>query len=100
MAEFNCYVCAKKLRSGEKFTFTKSGPVHFDCFVSSRRKEITDDKHEELRALSLVLDSELQHLINLLSIKSEDGNSTDLLKSKYKEIEKASGETTRIISNL
>lgn len=95
MAEFNCYVCDKKMRTGEKFTFTKSGAVHFDCFISTRRKEVSEDKFDQLRILSIVLDSELQHLLTLLPL-----SSSDLTKTKYKEIEKAAGETTRLISSL
>lgn len=100
MAEFNCYVCSKKVLTGEKFTFTKEGSVHFDCFVSKRRKEIDASKSEELRVLSMVLDSELQHLINLLNVQNVPESQKENVRLKYKDIEKAAGDTTKLISSL
>ena len=46
------------------------------------------------------MDSELTHLLNLLRISPEDEASKEIEKSKYKEIEKAAGETTRRIDEL
>ena len=100
MAEFNCYVCSKEVLTGEKFTFTKEGAVHFDCFVSKRRKEIEESKVEELRVLSIVLDSELQHLINILGVQNVPESQKENVRLKYKDIEKAAGETTKLISSL
>ncbi|GGM75559.1 hypothetical protein GCM10007108_11850 [Thermogymnomonas acidicola] len=100
MAEFKCYVCGKKVLTGEKFTFTKSGSVHYDCFISERRKQVSDDKQEQLRALSIILDIELQHLLNVLSIKVDDEKAQEIVKKKYKDIEAAAGDTTRQISAL
>ena len=33
--EYGCYICNKIIKTGEKFTFTKEGPVHMDCFVAA-----------------------------------------------------------------
>lgn len=100
MAEFNCYVCSKKVLTGEKFTFTKDGAVHFDCFVSTRRKELPESKIEDLRVLSIILDSELQHLLNILEVKDVPESQKENARLKYKDIEKAAGETTKLISSL
>jgi len=100
MAEFKCYICRGSARTGDKFTFTKKGPVHFDCFVSARRKEIPVEHQENLRVLSQLLDSELQHLINILAIQNIPENMKEQIRLKYKDIEKAAGETTRLISEL
>ncbi|MEM3852187.1 MAG: DUF2175 family protein, partial [Methanomassiliicoccales archaeon] len=100
MAEFKCYECGGPVKSGEKFTFTKQGSVHLDCFVSSKRKGIDESKLEAFRHLTQVLDSELQHMILLFSMKSQDERVNQLIKNKIKEIEKASGETTRAISEI
>ena len=100
MAEFKCYVCETPVKTGEKFTFTKSGSVHFDCFVSQRRKEVKVEKQETLRVLANLLDSELQHLLNILSIKDVPEALKEQVRIKYKDIEKAAGETTRLISEL
>jgi hypothetical protein len=100
MAEFTCFECGKTVKSGEKFTFTKGGSIHLDCFISSKRKNLSEDKVERLRHLSQILDSELQHMIQLFSIRSEDEQVKQLIKNKIKEIEKASGETTRMIYEL
>lgn len=100
MAEFNCFVCAKKVLTGEKFTFNKEGAVHFDCFISKRRKEIDESKSENLRVLSLLLDSELQHLINLLNVQNVPESEKENVRLKYKDIEKAAGETTKLIGSL
>lgn len=100
MAEFFCYECNGKVQTGEKFTFTKKGSVHFDCFVSAKRKEIGTGKQEALRALSLLLDHQLGHLLNVLPLKSNDENASEVLKKAYKEIEQGAGETTRAISAL
>lgn len=86
--------------TGEKFTFVRKGPVHLDCLVSSKRKEITEEKVQELKLLSSVLESELQHLVNLLSRKADDEKLDTVIKNKIKEMEKASGETTRLIFEL
>ncbi|AKA49330.1 hypothetical protein IX51_09695 [uncultured archaeon] len=101
MAEFNCYVCSKKVLTGEKFTFTKDGAVHFDCFVSKKRSEIEESKVEQLRVLSLVLDSELQHLLNVLGVQQNGPEiQKENIRLKYKDVEKAAGETTKLISSL
>ncbi|WP_393972089.1 DUF2175 family protein [Oxyplasma meridianum] len=100
MAEFQCYVCNKKVKTGEKFTFTNSGSVHFDCFASSRRKEVGPEKVEQLSVLVSLLDSELRHLLNILDIQAFSPEAKEMLKTKYKDIEKAAGETTRMISSL
>ncbi|MCL4438810.1 MAG: DUF2175 family protein [Candidatus Thermoplasmatota archaeon] len=100
MAEFKCYVCEKKVKTGEKFTFTKKGSVHSDCFISQRRKEISEENQEKLRVLSIVLDIELQHLLGILDIRDQPENIKETVRLKYKDIEKACGETTRMISEL
>lgn len=100
MAEYRCYVCEKPVKTGEKFTFTKKGGVHFDCFVAQRRREIQPEKIDQLRVLSQVLDSELQHLINILSVQGVPEEMNEKVRLKYKDIEKAAGETTRMISDL
>ena len=100
MAEFQCYECNTKVKTGEKFTFTKKGSVHFDCFISARRKEVNDEKQEKLRVLSIILDLELQLLLGHLSIKDIPEDTKELARQKYKDIEKACGETTRLISEL
>lgn len=100
MAEFSCYVCEKKVLTGEKFTFTGQGGVHFDCFVSKKRESIGADKVEQLRVLSLILDSELQHLINILNIPDVPESEKDNVRIKYKDIEKSAGETTKLIAAL
>ena len=98
MAEFKCYECSKGVVTGEKFTFTKEGSVHMDCFLASKRKKLSEEKLEQFRVLSLILDSELTHLINLINIKPQEGKGKDDHKIKYKDVEKAAGETTRKIS--
>ena len=100
MAEFECYVCKKKVKTGEKFTFTKTGSVHFDCFASNRRKEVSTEKIEKLSILISLLDSELGHLLNILNQQAFSSEAREMLKTKYKEIEKNAGETTRMISEL
>lgn len=101
MAEFNCYVCSKKVLTGEKFTFTKEGAVHFDCFISRKRSELSEPKVEQLRVLSILLDSELQHLLNILTVQQNVPDSQkENIRLKYKDIEKAAGETTKLISSL
>ncbi len=99
MAEFVCYSCKKKVITGEKFTFTKEGPVHFDCFISSRRNTVPDDKQETLRKLSILLDSQLRLLLDILDIRLA-GNEPEAVTAAYKNIEKECGETTRQISAL
>lgn len=100
MAEFQCYECNTKVKTGEKFTFTKKGSVHFDCFVSSRRREVSPEKQENLRVLSILLDVELQHLLGNLSLQDVPEEMKDAVRLKYKDIEKVCGETTRLISEL
>ncbi|AAT43456.1 DUF2175 family protein [Picrophilus oshimae] len=98
--EYKCYICKKAFRSGEKFTFTKEGSVHLDCFVSDKRLKIEENKIEKLRTLSLILDYELTYLVELLNIKPEDDESKEITRQKIKELEKASGETTKMIYEL
>lgn len=100
MAEFSCYVCSGKVRTGEKFTFTKKGSVHFDCFIGSRRKEVPAEKHDQLRDLSLLLDSQLSYLLDVLSIKNGTNGENETINTAYKNSEKEAGETTRRISEL
>lgn len=100
MAEYKCYVCERPVKTGEKFTFTKKGSVHMDCFVAERRKEIQPEKAEQLRVLSQILDSELQHLINILAVQGVPEDMKEKVRLKYKDIEKAAGDTTRMISEL
>lgn len=100
MAEFKCYECSTAVKTGEKFTFTKKGSVHFDCFVSSRRKDVAPEKQEKLRVLSIILDSELQLLLDHLGIKDIPEDTKEAARLKYKDVEKAAGETTRMIFEL
>ncbi len=100
MAEFECYVCRKKVKTGEKFTFTKTGSVHFDCFASTRRKEVSPEKVEKLSILVSLLDSELTHLLNILNLQTFSAEAKEMLKTRYKDIEKNAGETTRMISEI
>ncbi|MCL4444686.1 MAG: DUF2175 family protein [Candidatus Thermoplasmatota archaeon] len=100
MAEFKCFVCARPVKTGEKFTFTRDGSVHFDCFVSKRRQEVSPEKQEDLRILANILDSELQHLLNILALQNTPESVKEKVRVKYKDIEKAAGETTRMISEL
>jgi len=98
--EYNCYLCNKTIKTGEKFTFTKEGSVHLDCFISNKRKTIDSSKLEYLRTLSLILDYELTYLIELLGLRTEDKESQELIRKRITSIEKESGETTNIIYNL
>ena len=45
-------------------------------------------------------DKELQHLISVLDIKDVPESLKETIRLKYKDIEKACGETTRLISDL
>ena len=54
MAEFICYSCKKLVVTGEKFTFTKSGAVHFDCFISEKRRNISDEIFKGLARMNLM----------------------------------------------
>ncbi|MEM0155769.1 MAG: DUF2175 family protein [Thermoplasmataceae archaeon] len=101
MAEFKCYSCSKPVVTGEKFTFTAKGAVHFDCFVADKRDEISEDKIPRLRILSSVLESELEHLLNLLNARTSGSEEyREEMRVKYKDIEKAAGETTSLITKL
>ncbi|MEM0157671.1 MAG: DUF2175 family protein [Thermoplasmataceae archaeon] len=100
MAEFKCFVCSRPVKTGEKFTFTRDGSVHFDCFVSKRRKEVSAEKQEDLRIMTNILDTELQHLLGILSLQNVPESLKEQVRIKYKDIEKAAGETTRMISAL
>lgn len=100
MAEFKCYECDTKVRTGEKFTFTKKGSVHFDCFIAARRSEIAPEKQENLRVLTTVLDIELDHLLGSLTLQDVPEELKETARVKYKDVEKACGETTRMISEL
>ncbi|WMT52007.1 MAG: DUF2175 family protein [Ferroplasma sp.] len=98
--EYGCYVCNKIIKTGEKFTFTKEGPVHMDCFVAAERKKVPEGKAEYLRNLSMILDYELTMLVSLLSLKSEDKETSELIRRRINAIEKQAGETTGLIYNL
>lgn len=100
MAQFKCYICNTTVKTGEKFTFTKGGSVHYDCFIAAKRKELGSKNEEKLRVLSLILDSQLQHLLDMLSITDVPEDTKEIFRVKYKDIEKACGETTRQISEL
>ena len=47
-----------------------------------------------------ILDSELQHLLNILALQNTPDSVKEKVRIKYKDIEKAAGETTRMISEL
>lgn len=98
--EYKCYLCNKTIRTGEKFTFTKEGSVHMDCFISDKRKKIGEDKVEYLRNLALMLDYEMTYLVELLSLKTEDKDASELIRRRITAIEKEGGETTNLIYNL
>ncbi len=98
--EYGCYVCNKLIKTGEKFTFTKDGSVHFDCFISTKRKTVHEEKQEYLRTLSLILDYQLTYLVALLNVKTDDKESQDLLRKRITTIEKESGDITNNIYNL
>ena len=74
--EYGCYICNRIIKTGEKFTFTKEGPVHMDCFLAAQRKKVHEDKQEYLRNLAMVLDYELTYLVSLLELKTENKESS------------------------
>ena len=98
--EYGCYICNKLIKTGEKFTFTKDGSVHFDCFLGTQRKNVHEEKQEYLRTLSLILDYQLTYLVALLGVKTDDKESQELLRKRISSIEKEGGEITNIIYNL
>jgi len=98
--EYGCYICNKIIKTGEKFTFTKEGPIHMDCFVAAQRKKVPEEKQEYLRNLSMVLDYELTYLVELLGLKSEDKTTSEFIRRRISAIEKQAGETTGLIYNL
>ncbi len=100
MVEFNCYLCKNSIKTGEKFTFTKNGAVHFTCFISDKSNKIRKEDYDKLRALTLLLDSELQHLLSILNIKDIPADIQEKIRLKYKNIEKEVNETTELISSL
>ncbi len=100
MAKFTCYVCNKPVVTGQKFTFTKSGAVHYHCFISEKSKNVDEQNSGKLSVLSQLLDSELQHLLNILNIKDAPEELKELINRKYKDIEKAVVETTNAINSL
>ncbi len=100
MAEFKCYICSEKAATGEKFTFTSNGAVHYDCFIAHRRKELGNQNAEQLSELAVILDAELTHLLALLRVEVHTEEGKKHLQAKYKEIEKAAGETTKLITGL
>ncbi len=98
--EYGCYLCNKIIKTGEKFTFTKEGSVHMDCFLSDKRKKIQESNQEYLRSLSLILDYELTDLVALLALKTDDKQSQEIIRKRITAIEKLAGETTGLIYNL
>ncbi|EQB73384.1 MAG: DUF2175 family protein [Candidatus Thermoplasmatota archaeon] len=98
--EYGCYICNRIIKTGEKFTFTKEGPVHMDCFLAAQRKKVHEDKQEYLRNLAMVLDYELTYLVSLLELKTDNKESSELIKRRITAIEKQAGETTGLIYNL
>ncbi len=74
--------------------------MHLDCFVSDKRKKISDDKVEYLRNLALVLDYEMTYLVELLSLKTDDKEASEIIRKRITSIEKEGGETTNLIYNL
>lgn len=98
--EYGCYVCNRIIKTGEKFTFTKEGPVHMDCLLAVERKKVSEGKQEYLRNLAMVLDYELTYLVSLLSLKTDDKESSELIRRRITAIEKQAGETTGLIYNL
>jgi len=100
MAKFQCYVCNKPVVTGQKFTFTKSGAVHFTCFIGEKSKSVSEESHVKLSILTQLMDSELQHLLNILNMKDVPEDLKEVLNRKYKDIEKAVVETTNAINSL
>ncbi|HII83193.1 MAG TPA: DUF2175 family protein [Ferroplasma sp.] len=98
--EYGCYICNRIIKTGEKFTFTKEGPVHMDCFLAAQRKKVHEDKQEYLRNLAMVLDYELTYLVSLLELKTDNKESSELIRRRITAIEKQAGETTGLIYNL
>ncbi len=74
--------------------------MHLDCFVSDKRKKISDDNVEYLRNLALVLDYEMTYLVELLSLKTDDKEASEIIRKRITSIEKEGGETTNLIYNL
>ncbi|MCL5680772.1 MAG: DUF2175 family protein [Candidatus Thermoplasmatota archaeon] len=100
MAEFRCFECGNTVVTGEKFTFTKEGAIHFSCLVSKKSRSIKKENYAKLRVLTILMDSELQHLLNILNIKDVPQEMADKIRVKYKDIEKAVNETTQLLNSL
>ncbi|BAB59622.1 TVG0468499 [Thermoplasma volcanium GSS1] len=100
MAEYKCYVCEKPVKTGEKFTFTKKGSVHYDCFIADKRNKLGEEKLENLRVLSILLDSNLQNLVNVLGVPADSPELAEIKRQNIQSIEKMAGDITRKIEEL
>ncbi|KAA8922962.1 DUF2175 family protein [Thermoplasma sp.] len=100
MAEFKCYICNSTVKTGEKFTFTKKGSVHYDCYVSSKRQQIGPEKTEEFRTLASLLDYSLQGLLNAMSIQTEKEEAAEAKRQSIQAYEKLAGDLTKKIEEL
>ncbi|PYB67944.1 DUF2175 domain-containing protein [Thermoplasma sp. Kam2015] len=100
MAEFKCYVCNSTVKTGEKFTFTKKGSVHYDCYVSSKRQNIDPSKEEEFRTLAMLLDYSLQALLNAMSIQTQKESAAEAKRQSIQAYEKLAGDITKKMEEL
>ncbi len=96
---WKCYRCGEDIVEGMKFTFTRLGPIHWECFRAEVRDKFNGNVPEDINVMLELMDYLANGIVKVKELE-ERASSDDvrrLLIDRRKVIE---GETSRLMSEL
>ncbi len=96
---WKCYRCGEEIIEGMKFTFTKFGPVHWECFRAEVRDKFNGNIPEDINVMLELLNYYADGIVKIKEFEAR-ASSDDLrqgLMARRKVIE---GEMAKLMSEL
>ncbi len=96
---WKCYRCGEEIVEGMKFTFTRQGPIHWECFRAEVRDKFNGSIPEDVNVILELLDYFADGIVKIKEFEAR-ASSNDLrqaLMAKRKVIE---GEMAKLMSDL
>ncbi|ADN49479.1 DUF2175 domain-containing protein [Vulcanisaeta distributa] len=96
---WKCYRCGEEVVEGMKFTFTKQGPIHWECFRAEVRDRFNGSIPEDVNIMLELLDYLADGIVKIkeLETRASSDELRQVLMARRKIIE---GEMAKLMSEL
>ncbi|GAB6944975.1 DUF2175 domain-containing protein [Vulcanisaeta sp. JCM 14467] len=100
---WKCYRCGEEIVEGMKFTFTRMGPIHWECFRAEVRDKFSGNVPEDVNVVLDLLDYYADGIVKIKELEtraSSDGLRQELMvrrKVIEGEMAKLMGELNRML---